>query len=149
MEEIQIPGLVSLLIGLQFASFGWRIHREITVGDLGEKTWFPILDKLNLASMFITFLACILLPLVTGEFGQISRAVLGSALLLLILHPVNMLGHYELLTESGRLKYSRKIGEKKGIAFEELIYFPRQEAISVGISLLLAVTVGYFVYATS
>jgi len=38
------------LIALQFVAFGWRLNREIAVGDQQRRTWLPAVDWLNLIS---------------------------------------------------------------------------------------------------
>lgn len=45
---LNVNTLVSMIVALQFVAFGWRINREITVGDAGRKTWFPIPDVIML-----------------------------------------------------------------------------------------------------
>ena len=42
MLEISNNSLVPSILALQFVAFGWRINREIPVGDSGRKTWFPM-----------------------------------------------------------------------------------------------------------
>src|SRR5262245_11575782 len=51
MVEINHNSLVPSILALQFLAFGWRINREIPVGDAGRKTWFPIPDVINILSM--------------------------------------------------------------------------------------------------
>ena len=53
MVQIMQPPLQAIIgvLALQFAAFGWRINREITVGDDQRRTWLPLPDWVNLVSM--------------------------------------------------------------------------------------------------
>ncbi len=105
---MDVNTLVSIILALQFASFGWRINREISVGDSGRKTWFPLPDIVNILSMLSVILWCIIFPLVTGFFGKDSRIVLSIAFVLIAFHPICMIGHYRLFSSSGRTVYKSK-----------------------------------------
>jgi len=121
---MEIPGLVSLLMGLQYAAFGWRINREISVGDRGEQTWLPLADILNLSNFCLTIIFCILIPLKHDSFGNISKAFLASGLVLVFFHPINMLAHYELLDNKGRIKINN--GKKNLILIIDLLPISRK-----------------------
>ena len=43
--------LITTALGLQFAAFGWRIIREIQLGDEGRRTWFLVTDYFIILSM--------------------------------------------------------------------------------------------------
>jgi hypothetical protein len=51
--------LASPLIALQFAAVGWRVNREINLGDGGRATWIPIPDLLNIMSLLATVICLI------------------------------------------------------------------------------------------
>ncbi|MCP4349577.1 MAG: hypothetical protein GY795_29195 [Desulfobacterales bacterium] len=142
---MKIPGLVSLLVGLQFAAFGWRINREISVGDRGEQTWIPLTDILNLANFCLAVIFCILIPLTTDDFGNISKAFLASGSVLIFFHPINMAAHYELFDNKGRIKHVKMKNENKELDFDKLSYCPHQEKISIFISVVLAIISFHFV----
>jgi hypothetical protein len=103
--ELNVNTLVSVVVGLQFVAFGWRINREIPVGDAGRKTWFPIPDVINILSLLSVVLFCIVEPLASGQFAKSARVVLGVASVLLAFHPLCMVGHYRLFTAEGRKIY--------------------------------------------
>jgi hypothetical protein len=145
-KEFPIPGIVALLIALQFAAFGWRINREITVGDKGEKTWLPVTDIVNICCMLLTLTFCILTPLVVGRFTPLSVAMLGFSFTLIFSHPINMLAHYELLKGPGRRKYAKTTSSGKAIDFDLLPYWPLQERVSVSVSLIAAGIIAIFLY---
>ncbi len=143
---MEIPSLVSLLIGLQFAAFGWRINREISVGDMGEQTWIPLTDILNLANFSLTIIFCILIPLIKDDFGNISKAFLASGSVLVFFHPINMVTHYELFGSKGRINHVKTTNEKKELDFDKLTYCPSQERISIFISVVSAIISFHFVF---
>ncbi|HEV8492050.1 MAG TPA: hypothetical protein VGR76_07255, partial [Candidatus Angelobacter sp.] len=80
--------LVVLTVSIQFVLFGWRITREIAVGDKvvdkgddssRSKTvwrgWLPWPDRVNLVSLVLVTATCVAFPIVTGRFSVLSRAV--------------------------------------------------------------------------
>ncbi|MFT4928012.1 MAG: hypothetical protein ACI8WB_004127 [Phenylobacterium sp.] len=138
---IAVPPSVSLLIAMQFAAFGWRVNREISVGDRGEKTWVPVTDVLNVINFFLVTLFCVVIPIITNEFGLYSRAFLACGFTLMFFYPFNMLGHYELLTGKGRVEYAKPKEDAKTLDFTLLIYCPRQERVMVLFSFLVAIAV--------
>jgi hypothetical protein len=62
MTDETVIRLVPPLLALQFASFGWRINREIAVGDAGRRTWLPLPDYINILSMLAVVSCAILTP---------------------------------------------------------------------------------------
>lgn len=62
-EEAKMESLLPVILALQFAAFGWRITREIAVGDQRRKTWLPLFDYLNILSFAAVVFVCVILPL--------------------------------------------------------------------------------------
>lgn len=98
---------VPVLLALQFAAFGWRINREITVGDATRKTWIPIHDYFNMLSMLVLVLVAIVLPLGKYQAWVSIRTVIAAAGTLLALHPINTAAHYRLFSRNGRSVYGK------------------------------------------
>lgn len=119
--------LVPLVLALQFAVFGWRIAREISLDDQGRKTWLLVSDYLSLASMLAVLALCIILPMATGAFPDVSRVCLAVAFVLTIFYPVTLAGHYRLFFGKGRFIY----GEKG----QDVAYVTDQEGIILTIAL--------------
>ncbi|SRR6266404_1457248 len=88
--EFSPMSAVSVLLGLQFAAFGWRINREIAVGDAGRKVWLPLPDVINIVSMLCVVSLCIVFPFSIGQFGIVSRTTLTVAFVLISLHPISV-----------------------------------------------------------
>ncbi|ADW68177.1 hypothetical protein [Granulicella tundricola] len=118
------------LIALQFAAFGWRVNREINLGDAARATWIPIPDVLNIMSLFATVLCLIVLPIATDSYLWLSRMVLGAGYILIAFHPFTMAAHYRLWSKEGRSKYITD-----GKAYP---YATREELISSSLSVVLA-----------
>lgn len=97
--------LVPVLLALQFAAFGWRINRQIPLGDAGRRMWFPLADFINIVSMIIVVTVCVVHPLASGQFHHVAKAVLGTGYLLVALHPINTAAHYRLFSRSDRSVY--------------------------------------------
>lgn len=131
---------VAIVIALQFAAFGWRINREISVGDEGRKTWLPIADYINIAMILLTSAICIVLPLASGEFVKASKIILAIAVVFIAFHPISIAGHYCLLVGQGRDKYI----SKKGL--NDYPYFTDEEIISLIISAILAISAAVFIF---
>jgi hypothetical protein len=132
--ELNFNSLTALVLALQFAAFGWRINREIPVGDSGRKTWFPLPDILNVVSMFAVVWFCVVSPIVDGQFNKSSRVALAVAFVLIAFHPVSMVGHYRLFTKHGRHVYTER--------GEDFPYYTATEIASVVLAIALAVAVG-------
>lgn len=97
--------LVPALLALQFAVFGWRIAREVSLGDEGRRTWLLLSDFLNLLSMLAVVSLCVVLPLRTGTFSTLSRVALGVGYVLICFTPLIIAGHYRLFSREGRTIY--------------------------------------------
>ena len=52
--------LVPPAITLLFAVFGWRIAREIAIGDQGRRTWLLVSDFLDLLTLVALLGACVI-----------------------------------------------------------------------------------------
>lgn len=127
-----------VLIALQFAAFGWRINREITVGDSARRTWFPVPDILNVVALLSVVGACVLMPLATQKFDTFPKTVLAIGYVLIALHPINMAAHYRLFSQDGRGVYT-----KQG---HDYPYLTDHEKVTLVVTLLVAVAVGLSVY---
>ena len=95
---MDIQSLIAPVLALQFAAFGWRILREIKVGDEGRRTWFPLYDYINILALVCTALFCVVMPLATNGQSQASKTVLAVAYILIALHPINGAAHYRLFS---------------------------------------------------
>ena len=119
------------LIALQFAAFGWRVNREINLGDSGRATWIPIPDVLNIMSLLATVICLIVVPIATDSYFWLSRVVLGAGYVLIAFHPFTMAAHYRLWSRDGRNKYVT--------AGKDYPYATGEELVSALISIILAV----------
>lgn len=119
------------LIALQFAAFGWRVNREINLGDSGRATWIPIPDVLNIMSLLATVICLIVVPIATDSYFWLSRMVLGAGYVLIAFHPFTMAAHYRLWSRDGRNKY---VTDGK-----DYPYATGEELVSSSLSILLAV----------
>jgi hypothetical protein len=129
--------LTTPLIGLQFAAFGWRINREISVGDAGRRQWLPLPDRLNVLSMAAVIAFLIVIPLVTDEYYWLSRIVLGVGYVLLGFHPITMAAHYRLFSREGRAIYTNNGKDYPKVT--------GQEWVSLVISLIVALISGLWI----
>ncbi|MBI1804071.1 MAG: hypothetical protein HYR77_06340 [Ignavibacteria bacterium] len=136
------------LLAMQLALFGWRINREIPVGDQGRKTWFPVSDIINILSMLSVVFFCVINPLaakaapISGSITAIpnsAKIVFTVAMILLAFHPIAMIGHYRLLSKRGRSIYLKPDGTG------DYPYCTGAEVAIVVVSLLSAVAGGYYV----
>lgn len=100
--------LVPTLLALQFAIFGWRIAREISVGDQGRRTWLFLSDYLNFGAMLAVVAACIVMPIREGAFSRLSEAVLAGAYVFVAFTPLIIAGHYRLFSRLGRSIYAQQ-----------------------------------------
>ena len=119
------------LIALQFAAFGWRVNREINLGDSGRATWIPIPDVLNIMSLLATVICLIVVPIATDSYFWLSRVVLGAGYVLIAFHPFTMAAHYRLWSRDGRNKYVT--------AGKDYPYATGEELASSSLSIVLAV----------
>ena len=100
-DEILVT-LVTTALALQFAAFGWRIVREIQLGDEGRRTWFLVTDFLVIGSMCAVVAICIVLP-IAGR-----REPWAVAYIIIAAHPINTAAHYRLFSRWGRWKYRQQ-----------------------------------------
>ena len=138
MLEVNNNNLVAAILALQFVTFGWRINREISVGDAGRRTWLPYPDVVNVLSMLSVVAFCVVLPLKTGQFDNYSRAVLAGSYVLIAFYPLALVGHYRLLSPGGRSIYPARGKD-----------YPRctgQEAVVLIAGLFLALAASAYVY---
>src|SRR5438876_4211063 len=89
------------LIALQFVAFGWRLNREIAVGDQQRRTWLPAVDWLNLISLFAVVSSCVALPLGFG-IVRASSAVSSAGYVVIAFHPISEAADYRLFSKKGR-----------------------------------------------
>lgn len=144
MLELTLQNVLVVLT-VQFAVFGWRINREIAVGDQGRRVWFPVPDILNLAGMVIVLAMAVIRPLALRSatpsdvfsFPPLSRGAFAAGLVLLVFHPLAMVAHYGLLNKNGRDGFRKK-------PQDDYPYCPVQERVVVGAGILIAVvSAGY------
>jgi len=136
MSADNVTRLVPPLIALQFAAFGWRINREISVGDANRKTWLPLPDAINIASMLTVVAFLVIIPLSSDAFERISRGVLAAGYLLLAFHPITMAAHYRLFSKGGRSIYTQR--------GKDYPYATGQEVFMLILSLALAGTAAWY-----
>ncbi len=134
---MNLQSFVPVILSLLFATFGWRIAREISVGDQGRKTWLLFADYLNFASLVGVLIFCIIVPLKTESFGITSRITMAVSFVLIVLYPIILAGHYRLFSKKGRSIY-----EEKGSDYP---WVTDQEAILIVIALVSAVIAGWYV----
>ena len=125
------------LIALQFAAFGWRVNREINLGDSGRATWIPIPDVLNIMSLLATVICLIVVPIATDSYFWLSRVVLGAGYVLIAFHPFTMAAHYRLWSRDGRNKYVT--------AGKNYPYATGEELVSSSLSIILAVLAATYI----
>ena len=130
--------LVSGLIALQFVAFGWRINREITVGDQQRRTWLPMPDWLNLISLLAVVLFCVALPL-GSAWSANANAVLSAGYTLIAFHPISEAAQYRLFSKAGRSIYLGR----------DYPWITDQEIVTVLLSLLCAATAASMAWCAS
>jgi hypothetical protein len=127
--------LVPALVALQFVAFGWRLNREITVGDNHRKTWLPLPDCLNLLSLVAIVVFCIIAPLARGLFGKAATTILSIGYSLIMFHPISEAAHYRLFSKEGRAIYLRTPDG-------DYPWITEQEMVSVLLSVVVASVAG-------
>jgi hypothetical protein len=145
MHELTLQNVLVLLT-LQLAVFGWRINREIAVGDQGRRTWFPVNDWLNVLSMLFVVVFCVIEPLAAwrGSGGtalqlpRVASAVFGGGSVLLVFHPLAMVAHYGLLNRKGRNGFLKNPDD-------DYPPFPVQERVVTAVSVVAALGVAWLV----
>ena len=143
---MSFQSLVPVLITLQFVAFGWRINREIVVGDEKRRTWLPVSDCVNILSLLSVVSLCMVWPLATGEFNRGAKTALAIGYTLLALHPINMAAHYRLFSKAGRSIYLKTSDNYPYITEGDYPYITDQEARLLPISSVLATVVGCIVW---
>lgn len=138
--SVNLNTLISFTLAAQFALFHLRIKREIDVGDDGHLTWFPVPDIINILSMLIVMVFCVVLPLAHHQqYDNISVVVFTIAAVLLAFHPICMIGHYQLFSEQGRLT------DKRGKLGAHTPYCTKPEAILIVLAIACATAAGVYV----
>lgn len=101
MSEIWPAGAV--LLGFQLTALGWRLNREIRMGELRRRTWITIADYLTYLSVIILVLGVFLLPPFLDDMhrGWVSW-LFGLALIIFAATPPVIAGHYELFSRKER-----------------------------------------------
>jgi hypothetical protein len=130
--------LVAPLLAMQIAAFGWRINREIVVGDQERRAWLPLPDVINILSLLIVTGLCVVVPLASSEFNRSAKTALAVGYTLMAFHPISVACHYRLFSRSGRTVYS-----KAGLDYPPIT---DHEVASVVISLAVALVVGRYVW---
>ena len=145
MNAHVVSPIVAPLLAIQFAAFGWRINREIPLGDQGRRTWFPLPDFVNILSMLCVVVFAIVLPLANDPFPRVAWIVIGVAYVLLAFHPVTLAAHYRLWSKGGRAVYIQE-GNKHCRKDGGFPYATGQEIISLLVSLSSAIITAWFLW---
>lgn len=102
IDSLLSTGILSVLIGIQFAAFTWRIEREVSVAEKGDINWLPPADILNLISIVLGGLGIFFIPLLGIENPVTQKIILGTYLILFLAYPFALAGHYDLYTRGTR-----------------------------------------------
>ena len=136
----QLSTFTGILLGLQFAAFGWRVNREINIIDEDRRTWLPLPDILNIVSLISVVVFCVVLPLAWKEYGVWSLRILAGAAILIAFHPLTMAAHYGI-------PYRKKRPERL-VCHEnhdhnddcyDAKYAPVEELITIFVSLIVTI----------
>ncbi len=96
--DLWIPA--GIVFAFQIQMVRWRVDREASMENSEERTWLPLCDYLNLASMAATAYFVFVAPLLLAESipNAFEHATFGFGLsvILLIGYLVSLLGHYRL-----------------------------------------------------
>jgi len=103
--------------------FKWRLEREAEVGDKGDIPWLVPSDYVSILGMLSFVLGVVLLPVSGLVRGGVARWAFGLGTLLFIGQALGLAGHYQLYNRSKKRQF---------------VWFPRQEKIVVGITLLIS-----------
>ncbi len=125
VELADIWTIAGVLIGFQVTSFTWRVSREVEVGRLGDLTWLPPADILNLFSVAVLAVGVFTLPLLGVVDLNLVKCSFGLAMILFIGYPFALAGHYEMYNYKTSRSYA---------------YFPFQEKVVVAVVTFLVVT---------
>lgn len=136
---MDIPPIVGVLVALQFAAFGWRINREIPLGDAGRRTWLPIADFINVVALISVIAFCVVNPIRLGVFGRFSTTALAVGFVLIGFHPIITAAHYRLFSKTGRSIYIKGPND-------DYPYMTGQETLALIASVIAAMGTGCWVY---
>ena len=92
-------------MALELAAFGWRMNREISLGDSRRRTWLPIPDLINIACFAAVVFTCVVNPIAHRANFTGIRFVVALAATAIAFHPINMAAHYRLFSRKGRTIY--------------------------------------------
>lgn len=106
-DDEALAMLVTAALSLQFAAFGWRIIREIQVGDERRRTWLLITDVLIIPSMIAIVTVCIVMPLAGQRDPLLIARTVAVAYIIIAAHPLNTAAHYRLFFSKGRTQYEQ------------------------------------------
>ena len=134
---MNLQSFVPVILSLLFATFGWRITREIAVGDQGRKTWLLFADYLNFLSLVGILVFCIIVPLKTDSFGIASKVTMAASFVLIVFYPIILAGHYRLFSRKGRSIYIEK--------GKDYPWVTDQEIILLSVALINAAFAGWYV----
>ena len=87
-----------------------------------------VADYISFLVMLGLVALCIILPLVSGDFGKLSRAFLAASSVFVVFYPIILAGHYRLFSKQGR-----------GIYKDGVPYVTDQEAVFLTASVVCAV----------
>ena len=122
LKDLWTPA--GILLGFQLSVLKWRFERETKVGDEGDIPWLIPADYVGLAAVAVFVFGVYLLP-IGGLIGDgAARAALGLGALLFAGHFLGLCGHYQLFNRS---------------RVRQFVWFPLQEKLAVGATLLVAV----------
>jgi hypothetical protein len=133
---MNLQSLVPVVLVLQFAVYGWRINREISLDDQGRRTWLLIADYLNFICMLAVLALCIIVPIVRDIFTKAAKISLAVAFVLVIFYPIILAGHYRLFSKDGRSIYAKQA--------RPIPHVTDQEWVLLGIAVLCMVLVGFY-----
>jgi hypothetical protein len=129
--------LAPTLITLQFAAFGWRVHRELNLGYAERGTFVLLPDVLNIMSLFAAVICLIVLPIATDTYFWLSKTVLAGGYVLIAFHPFTLATHYRLWSREGK---SRSVTDRK-----DYPYATGEELVSSLLSVVLAVLAAAYI----
>ena len=93
----------AIVLGFKMAFLAWRIRRELEMERKGETTWVPFPEILTFLSAFLLVLGVFVLPIlagpdlpIPGKSLGLSARIFGLSLVIFVLHPLLLAGHYNL-----------------------------------------------------
>jgi hypothetical protein len=110
-DLLEIAGII---IGFQLTIFTFRITRELQFDR--KNRWFPLADFINLLSVLVTVSFLFIYPLNNLETYDIKlcQKFFGFALLLFVIYPFALIGHYDLFK-----KHSKRNKRQKYVTDQE------------------------------